>query len=354
MQSLNDCYPGQPGGCEWTIRFLWRWMSSFGRLDVVVLALILVYLFVVFIHVRCRYYVARRAPTINRASRKTLVGALNIEVASLKSISLTAPYLGLLGTCEGILSAFGGGVAMEKHAFLTMIATRISLALIPTVVGIPVAVVATCFYNYLRQRMDLLEDEVCEQEQPRGRHVRGASRFRLTKRFSGFPAFGVIAATGLAIVIRGYMTFASFHTPTGFNVELASVRCEDYGDDRAIVLHITDGNELFLNYERENRNSLVEHLSEIYSLRESRTLYVLADSDVPFQTVADALDAVENAPAAVGPHVAGMRQDKLGIQIQLITLKAFSQNGSRPVATGFAIAAAGKRTPVTCVPGYVR
>ena len=51
MLTPEDCYPWQPGGCEWTIRYVWRWISSFGRLDVIVLALMLIYVFAVVIHV---------------------------------------------------------------------------------------------------------------------------------------------------------------------------------------------------------------------------------------------------------------------------------------------------------------
>jgi biopolymer transport protein ExbD len=193
-----------------------------------------------------------------------------------------------------MLSAFGA-FAMEKHAFMAMMATKIAAALITTAAGIPVAALATCSYNYLRTRIDLLESEVFDEEQQRGRHFRAARRFPLTKRFSELPAFGLIAAPGLAILITGYMTFASFHTPTGFGIELASARCEYDGDDRLIVLHITDARKLFLNQEQADWNSLAGRLSEIYSMREHRTLYLLADSGVPFQTVADALDTVENA-----------------------------------------------------------
>jgi biopolymer transport protein ExbD len=329
----DDCYPWQPGGCEWTIRYLWRWMSSFGRLDVIVLGLMPIYLFAVIIHVYCRYYLARHARGIDIAGRRTLAADLSIEVGSIKSIAITAPYLGLVGTCVGILSAFGG-VGMEKHAAMAMIATRMALALTTTVVGIPVAVVATCFYNYLRTRIDLLEGEVLEEGQRRARYFRETRRFPPTKRFSELPAFGLIAAPGLAILIAGYMTFASFHRPTGFYLELASARCEYDGDGRLIVLHITDAGKLFLNQEQVDWNSLTGRLSEIYSMRENRTLYLLADSGVPFQTLADALDAVEKAPTAGGPKAVGMRMDKLDIKVLLVTPKAFNAGYPKPVVTG--------------------
>jgi biopolymer transport protein ExbD len=332
VPTLDDCYPWEPG-CEWTIRYLWRWMGSFGRLDVIVLALMLVYLFAVVIHVCFRYYLARRARGIDSADRRTLASVLNIEVGNLKSIAVTAPYLGLVGTCVGILSA-SGGVGLEKHAAMAMIMTRIALALITTAAGILVAVLATCSHNYLRTRIDLLEGEAFDEGQQRGRHFRGARRYPQTMRFSELPAFGLIAAPGLAILIAGYTAFASFHTPTGFYVELASARCEYDGDDRLIVLHITEAGRLFLNQEQEDWNSLADRLSQIYSMREYRTLYLLADSGVPFQTVTDALDTVENASVTVEPQAVGMRKDKLGIKVRLLTPKALKAGCPKSIVTG--------------------
>jgi biopolymer transport protein ExbD len=120
------------------------------------------------------------------------------------------------------------------------------------------------------------------------------------------------------------MTFPSFHTPTGFPIELASARCEYDGDDRLILLHITDAGKLFLNQEQTDWNTLAGRLSEIYSMREHRTLYLLADSGLPFQTVAHALDAVASAPAAVGPQAVGVRMDRLNIKVRWVTPKALN------------------------------
>jgi len=306
-------------------------MSSFGRLDVILLALILIYVFAVVIYVCCRYYLARRARGIDNASRRTLAADLNIEVGSLKSIAVTAPYLGLAGTCVGIFSAFVG-IGMEKHAAMVTIATGIAVALIPTVVAIPAAVLATASYNCLQTLVNLLEGDVFDEVQQRGRHFRGARRFPPTKPFSELPAFGLLVVPGLAIAITGYMSFASFHTPTGSYVQLASARCEYGVLDKLIVLHITDAGKLFLNQEHEDWTSLAGRLSAIYSLRKDRTLYLLADPGVPFQTVAHALDTVENAPATVAPQAVGLRKDKLDINVRLVTPKAL--NAGCPAGSG--------------------
>lgn len=323
MPGLDDCYPGQRSGCEWTVRYLWRWMSPFAHLDVMLLGLMLVFLFAVVIHVCCRYYSVRRPPRIESAPKKTLAAALNIELGSLKSIAITAPYLGLVGTCEGILSAFGG-IGMEKHAAVAMIETRIALALIPTAVGIPIAVLATCSYNFLRQRIDSLRAEVFDEDLQRSRSLRRVSRFALPHGFSDFPAFGLSAASALVILIAAYTTLASFPTSKGLYVELASGRCESEGDDKLIVLHITDADKLFLNQEQEDWNVLGDRLSLIYSGRRYRTLYLVANSGVPFQTVAHALDIVESAPVTAAPQADGIGRDKLGIQVRLLTPKALN------------------------------
>jgi biopolymer transport protein ExbD len=310
-------------------------MNWFGRLDVIVLALMLVYILAVVIHVSCRYYLARRARGIDSANwEDTRRAVLSIEVGNLKSIALTAPYLGLAGTCLGILSAFGAA-GMEKHAYLVMTMTKVAAALVTTAAGILVAVPATCSHNYLRTRIDLLESEVLDEEvEQSGRHFRAVRRFALTKRFSQLPPFAVIAAPSLAILIAGYMTFTSFHPRTGFGIELASTRCEDVGDDPPILLHITNAGKLFLNQEQADWNSLAGRLSEIYSMREHRTLYLLADSGVPFQTVADALDTVGNAPATVEPQAVGMRMDKPDIKVRLVTPTALNAGCIKPVVTG--------------------
>lgn len=325
---MNDCYPWQPDGSEWTIRYLWHWMSSFGRLDVIVIALMLVYLFAVVIHVCYRYYSVRRIDSADSASIKKLAAVLSIKTRSLKSIALTAPCLGLAGSCLGILSAFGGVIG-QKDAVRAMIATTIAVALIPTAAAIPVAVLAICSYNYLSARMELLQGEVFEEGQERRRHFRRARRLPPTERFTelpafgllgALPAFGLLTALGLTVLIKVYMPFPGRPSPTGFDVGLASTRCGFAADDRLIVLHITDTGKLFLNLERQEWSTLANRLSQIYSMREHRTLYLLADSDVPFRTVAHALDTVRNAT--------------VDIEVQLVTPKASNADCfPKPVTT---------------------
>ena len=262
------------------MRYLWRGMSLFGRLDVMLLALLHTYVFVVVIYVYRRYYFARHGRGIANVRAETLAAVLNIELGGLKSIALASPFLGLAGTCEGILSAFGGG-SMAHGAYVAMVATGMAVALVPTAAAIPVAILATCSYNFLRTRTDLLE--MFDERQRSGRHFRGARRFLPTKKFSGLPAFELIEVPALAFATAGCMTFASIHTPKGFYVEVPSAGCESSVVDRLIVLHITDAGKLFLNLEQEkDRISLAGRLAVIYGMRQNRTLYLIADAGVRF------------------------------------------------------------------------
>ena len=307
MTVPDDCYPWQTDGCEWTIRYLWHSMSSFGRLDVIVLALMLIYLFAVVIHVCYRYYSARRVRRIDNADSagiKKLAAVVNIKTRSLKSIALTAPCLGLAGTCLGILSAFWDG-GLEKHATRAIIATRIALALIPTAAAIPVAVLAICSYNYLSRRMELFQGEVFEEGQERGRHFRRARKSPPAERFAelpafgllgALPAFGLLTALGLTLLIKIFMPGIPLPLPTGFYVELpAHVFRDDCGDFDVTILEMSKEKVLTINSKPVPRETLATRLSDIYRLRVERVLLVKADPNLSLQDVASIIDVANGS-----------------------------------------------------------
>jgi len=310
-------------------------MNWIVRLDVTVLALMLVYVVVVVTRGFCRCHLARRARDVDSAGRRKLA-VLSIEVGSLKSIASSAPYLGLAGTCVGIIMSQSGFTGeMEEHTLQAMMAARTAATLITTAVGILVAVPATCAYNYLRTRQDLLESDVSSDPPAQiSRYHQGTRRLALTKRFYQLPAFALIAAPCLAVLVAVYTPYFAPREATGLELELASTCRENGGNNRLIVLHITDAGKLFLNTEQEDWNGLSGRLSEIYSVRAHRTLYFLVDRSVPFQTVADALDTVENAPVTVGPQAVGMGTDKLDIRVRLLTPRALNARCPEPVVTG--------------------
>ena len=310
---VNEVASGSPilskYGCELSPQYLWRWVSLFGRLDIILLALLLAYIAAVVLRTSCLYRLARSGRENNTGILRTLAAELNLQVNSLNSIASVAPYLGLVGTCAGLLGVFGG-FGMEKHAVLIMIASKTAAALVTTFAGILVATLATFSYNYLRTRIDLLDGEVYNH----------AQRIVSPRLLSQLPPFGLLAATGLALLVAAYLPFSSFHTPKGLYVEVAPDHCEYDGDDRLIVLHITDAGQLFVNNEREDWSGLADRIGEIYGKRMHRTLYVLADDTVPFQTVANAIDIVEHDPA-------------LNVRVRLITPRASNAHCPQPIAT---------------------
>ena len=328
----------QPYGCNSIIQSPWESMNWFVRLDIIVLSLLLVYVVVVFTRVSYCYYSARRAQGIDTASqdfqrsRRKLVADLNIAAGSLKSISSIAPYLGLAGTCWGIFNAFRG-IGMAKETALSLTASYVAAALITTAAGILVAAPATCFHNYLRARIDLLEAKIRGSEPERkSSSFQAAQRLPLKARFSSF-SFALIAASALAILVAMFMIFSAFPRPMGFYVGLAPANCESDSDDRIILLHLDDAGKLSINGYPEDWNSLRGILFEIYRLRTPRTLYLLADDAVPFQTLADALDLVENVPILPG-NVSAERGSSPSIKVRLVTQMALNARCPEPAFAG--------------------
>ena len=95
----------------------------------------------------------RRA--IQRASALT-ANDLKKGVASLATIGATAPFVGLLGTVVGIITAFQG-IAATGSGGLGAVSAGISEALVETALGLVVAIPAVWFYNYLTGRIEVLQ-----------------------------------------------------------------------------------------------------------------------------------------------------------------------------------------------------
>jgi len=318
-----------PGGCERSVGYLWRSMNHLQRLDLYVLALMLACVVVVVIRSSFRLRRAgcptlrgfRRMSAASQASQRglrELLANLRRAARTLKAIASSAPFLGLAGTCVGILSEFHA-IAMEHSTARAMITSEISAAPITAAAGILVAVAALVSYNYLCTRIDLLMSEVFDEALDW--RSRSAGKFPLTRRFSQLPAFALIAAPFLAIVVAAYMVFPSFYASRGLHVGLAPARCPSDSADRLIVLHITSAGKAFLNLEQEDWDKLAFRLSQIYRLRVHRTLYLLADDDVPLQTVADAIDIAQNA-------------GDLHIRVELVTPAAVAAPCPEPVRVG--------------------
>ena len=304
------------GRCESTIEYLWRWTDPWERWVLYALALMLAYVVSVVVRTSYRCYSARRTEPADvsgdelQRARTKLIAELSLRVGGLKSVAAAAPYLGLVGACAGILGGFRAYDG-TRHGFVVMVTVAATTALLSTAAGILVALPATFFYNFFRSRIESLETEV-ERKWPK-RRARGpqvAQSLPLAPRFSKLP-FAIVAVPVLALFIAAFIAFPSFSIPRGLHLGLAPDRCESQSYERVIVLHVTAG-KILINTEEENWNRLAERLSEIYSPRADHTLYLLADDGVPVQTVADAIDVVNNISSTFAP-------DHLDIKVKLIT-----------------------------------
>jgi biopolymer transport protein ExbB len=98
----------------------------------------------------------RRA--IQRASALT-ANDLKKGIAALATIGATAPFVGLLGTVIGIITAFQG-IAATGSGGLGAVSAGISEALVETALGLVVAIPAVWFYNYLTGRIEYFNVEM--------------------------------------------------------------------------------------------------------------------------------------------------------------------------------------------------
>jgi biopolymer transport protein ExbB/biopolymer transport protein TolQ len=96
--------------------------------------------------------------SIQRASALT-ASDLKRGVASLATIGATAPFVGLLGTVVGIITAFQG-IAATGSGGLGSVSAGISEALVETALGLVVAIPAVWFYNYLTGRIEYFNVEM--------------------------------------------------------------------------------------------------------------------------------------------------------------------------------------------------
>src|SRR5438045_9071447 len=74
----------------------------------------------------------------------------------LATTGATAPFVGLLGTTMGIVTAFQGMSASGGSGSLAAITGGVAEALITTAFGLMVAITAVWLYNYFSTKIDFL------------------------------------------------------------------------------------------------------------------------------------------------------------------------------------------------------
>jgi biopolymer transport protein ExbB/TolQ len=80
-------------------------------------------------------------------------------LASLATIASTAPLIGIFGTLVGIVKSFPA-MGTDKRTALAIVSGRLSESLVPTVLALIVALVATGFYKCLRAKVEAFDTEM--------------------------------------------------------------------------------------------------------------------------------------------------------------------------------------------------
>lgn len=95
---------------------------------------------------------------LNRASLAEIT-TLEAHVAFLGTVGSTAPFIGLLGTVMGILSAFNE-IAEKGNATIATVAAPIGNALLATAAGLFSAIPAVVAYNSFVSRIKIFDTEM--------------------------------------------------------------------------------------------------------------------------------------------------------------------------------------------------
>ncbi len=97
---------------------------------------------------------------IDRSSLRTITD-LRRGLGSLATIGSTAPFVGLLGTVAGIITAFQA-MAATGSGGLGSVSAGIAEALVTTAFGLLVAIPAVMFFNYFTNRVEEIQVDVTD------------------------------------------------------------------------------------------------------------------------------------------------------------------------------------------------
>ena len=295
----------QTGWPEWSIEYLWNCLGGISRLDILVLGLALAYVVLV---VSCASYRYRQvsepasappqAPpeeveTVSRSlahAHRALKADLTRGVRTLRAIASAAPFVGLAGMCFGILDAFRGE-SMQAAAAMALAVTYIAASLLATASGVFVALSAAAAYNYLLWLRDKLE-----LRSSSGPLI--SSRFPRTRQFSTLPAFALVAAPALGIVVAAFMTFSSYQRPRGLPVRLLREPKVDGSHDplaQPIFIALSRINaglepNVHVNSKETTWADLDSSLRNRLQFRPQTTVYVEADNDVSWTYITTVID----------------------------------------------------------------
>jgi hypothetical protein len=288
---------------------MWRASDLVECLIFIGLALLLAYTVFVTVRFFRRYFLGRRKPFVlfadctpsSEQSRKNFVADLSRGVGTLQSIAFAAPFLGLAGTYYGILCLFARG---WFWSFSWWSPIDLSVALIATAAGLIVALPAAISYNVLRICLEKFEHSGSSTLLTATPCSYGfAQTLPLRRRFSGPPAFALIAAPILALLILMVALMLRPRTSTGLPVHLLRIGVSDHYSE-PIIVRVVGGNAsfpvLYVNSKETEWGDLDSTLRSRLKARPPRwTVYVEGGNDVPWMLVTYVIDVARGLRAEV-------------------------------------------------------
>jgi hypothetical protein len=257
------------------------------------------------------YGLARREscallPDSIRASQpghKRLVAELSRGVGTLKSIAWAAPFLGLAGTCYGLLEGFYG-FGFHKNFGIGSIIADIGGVLVTTAAGLIVAIPAAVSYTVVRICLEKFESggaSTLFAAAPRSYGF--AQTLPLRGRFSGFPAFALIGAPVLGILIPMCILSMGPQIPVGLPVHLLKIGAGDHDFSPIIISVIATkasrASVVYVNSKETPWAELGHILRSQLEVRPRWIVYVEGGDDVGWADVTKAIDVARGLHAEV-------------------------------------------------------
>ena len=257
-----------------------------------------------------RYYLARRessslVPDFTPASlgRKNLVAELSRGVGTLQSIAAAAPFLGLAGTCYGMLEGFYR-LGSQKYGGVGSIVAGVGGALVTTAWGLIVAIPAAVSYNVVCMCLEKFESSRSSTLLDAAPRSYGfAQTLPLRRRFSGLPAFALIGAPVLGILVPMYALMLRSPIPVGLPVHLLEMSAGDH-DLPPIVVSVIATNEssrpvLYVNSKETSWEELGSTLRSQLEVRPHWIVYVEGEDGASWQDVVNVIDVARGLHAEV-------------------------------------------------------
>jgi len=100
---------------------------------------------------------------VKRASERSAIavhGEMVRGLNSLATVSSVAPFIGLFSTLIGIVNSFDAPMPGERWAAFALFTKNLSESLMPTALGLVVALLAFCCYKHLLAQVDNFDREM--------------------------------------------------------------------------------------------------------------------------------------------------------------------------------------------------